>query len=352
MKRKTKNLLAVFSGAAFVILGIAAFVAARYYVDNRLSNFSGEYVLYIDEGMDGRAVLDSIEKNAGVIRWGSLERVARKTGLDTSMKQGRYEIRPGMPSIYVARMIINNWQTEARLTISGYIRDKGRLATVLARPLQLDSSDIAPLLHDDEYLSKFGFTSETVLGMILPDTYHVFWTATPCEVMDRMKSEYDKFWTDERKALADSIGLTPLEVSTLASIIMEESNVRDEYPIIAGVYLNRLRNGMKLQADPTARYAYGDFTITRVLKSHTRIDSPYNTYMYYGLPPAPINVASKAAIDGVLHVQTHDYLYFCARPEFDGRHNFAATYSEHLRNARAYQKAYKEWVKRKQSGGE
>lgn len=342
-RRKT----AVFSCVALLLAAAAAFVGARYYVDNRLSNFTREYVLYVDEGMDGRAVLDSIDRNAGVIRNGSLERMARQEALDVSLKQGRYEIKPGMSSVYVVRMIVNNWQTEARLTISGYIRDRGRLASVLTRSLQIDSADIAPLLYDDEYLSTFGFTGETILGMILPDTYHVFWTATPQQVMERMKLEYDRFWTPERLSKASGLDLTPLEVSTLASIIMEESNVKDEYPVIAGVYLNRLRKGMKLQADPTARFAYGDFTITRVLKSHTRIDSPYNTYMYYGLPPAPINVAGKEAIDGVLNAQEHDYLYFCARPEFDGRHNFAVTYSEHLKNARAYQKAYREWAKSK-----
>lgn len=343
MSRIKKISVAVLSVAA-AVFSVAAFMAVRYYVDNKVSNFTKAYVLYVDEGMDGQAVLDSIVRNAGVIRPGSLERMAAKEGLDASMKEGRYEIKPGMSSVYVIRMIVNNWQTEARLTISGYIRDKGRLAAVLARPLQIDSADIAPLLYDDGFLSEFGFDSETVLGMILPDTYHIFWTASPEEVIRRLGTEYGRFWDERRRSEAAAIGLTPLEVSTLASIIMEESNVVDEYPVIAGVYLNRLHKGMKLQADPTARFASGDFTLTRVLKSHTRIDSPYNTYMYHGLPPAPINVASKAAIEGVLHAQKHDYLYFCARPEFDGRHNFAATYSEHLRNAAAYRKAYKEWL--------
>ena len=161
------------------------------------------------------------------------------------------------------------------------------------------------------------------------------------------KKEYDAFWTEDRVAKARRQGLSKMETSIMASIVSGETLQKSEYPVIAGVYLNRLRKGMKLQADPTARFAYGDFTITRVLKSHTRIDSPYNTYMYYGLPPAPINVAGKEAIDGVLNAQEHDYLYFCARPEFDGRHNFAVTYSEHLKNARAYQKAYREWAKSK-----
>lgn len=352
MGKSRKMLVRVALPCFIAVTGIVAFVLVRYYIDHKAGNFTEPYVLYVDDGSTVGSVLDSLNRNAGVIRQGSLVRMADEEGLSGALKQGRYEVKPGMSSAYVVRMIINNWQTETKLTISGYIRDKGRLARVLSRPLQLDSADIAALLNDDAYLSGLGFDSETVLGMVLPDTYHLYWTATPEQVMERLKAEYDRFWNAGRLRKADSLGLTPLEVSILASIVMEESNVKDEYPVIAGVYLNRLRKGMKLQADPTARFATGDFTITRVLYSHTRIDSPYNTYMYHGLPPAPINVPGKAAIDGVLNAADHDYLYFCARPEFDGRHNFAATYSEHKRNARAYQKAYKEWVKKKSADQE
>lgn len=345
-RRKKRKILAV--SVLVLAAAFAAAFAARYYVDNRMSNFTEKYVLYVDRGATEGSILDSIKANAGVVMEGSLDRMARKEGLALGFKEGRYVITPGMSSVYVIRMINNCWQTPANLTISGYIRDRGRLSKVLARPLQTDSASIAPLLADTAVLGRYGFTPETVLGMILPDTYHVYWTVSPEDLVDRLADEYDRFWDSTRLAKADSIGLTPLQVSTLASIVMEESNARDEYPLIASVYLNRLRKGMKLQADPTARFASGDFTITRVLYKHTRIDSPYNTYKYYGLPPAPINVASKAAIDGVLNAADTGYLFFCARPEFDGRHNFAVTFQEHKKNARAYQAAYRDWLRRKQ----
>ena len=161
------------------VTGIVAFVLVRYYIDHKASNFTEPYVLYVDDGSTVGSVLDSLNRNAGVIRQGSLVRMADEEGLSGALKQGRYEVKPGMSSAYVVRMIINNWQTETKLTISGYIRDKGRLARVLSRPLQLDSADIAALLNDDAYLSGLGFDSETVLGMVLPDTYHLYWTATP-----------------------------------------------------------------------------------------------------------------------------------------------------------------------------
>lgn len=342
-----KTLKIVLLLAVTAVLGAAAFAGIRHYMDNVVSNFEHKYVLYIDEGMTLDSVIDSIEANASVKRGGSLRRMAVAEGLDTIMTQGRYLIQPGMSSAYVARMIRNNWQTPARVTVAGYIRDRGKLSKVLSRSLQMDSADVSVLLADEQYLDSLGFPGQQVLGMVLPDTYEVYWTVTPEQLLERFRKEYDRFWDSLRLAKADSIGLTPKQVSVLASIIMEESNAIEEYPDIAGVYLNRLRKGMKLQADPTARFAYGDFTVTRVLYRHTEIDSPYNTYKYYGLPPAPINVPSKQAIDGVLNARDHNYLFFCARPEFDGRHNFAVTYAEHRRNAKAYQRAYTEWKRRK-----
>lgn len=166
----------------------------------------------------------------------------------------------------------------------------------------------------------------------------MYWTASPEEIFTRFRKEYDAFWTTERLAKAEALGLTPLEVSTLASIVNGETLQQSEYPVIAGVYLNRLRRGMKLQADPTVAFCF-NYELDRILKKHTRVDSPYNTYRYAGLPPAPINVSPKACIDAVLNPDTHGYLYFCASPDFDGTHRFAVSYSEHLRNARAFQRA-------------
>jgi UPF0755 protein len=173
--------------------------------------------------------------------------------------------------------------------------------------------------------------------MVLPDTYEMYWTASVKEIFDRLKKEYDAFWNPDRLAKARKQGLSQLEVSVVASIVSGETLKAFEYPLIAGVYLNRYKKGMKLQADLTVCFCY-DYTLDRVLKKHLTIDSPYNTYKYAGLPPAPINVPPKACLDAVLNPDKHGYIYFCASPAFDGTHRFAVTYKEHLKNAKAFQR--------------
>jgi UPF0755 protein len=203
--------------------------------------------------------------------------------------------------------------------------------------MMVDSASVADALYDEDFLAGYGFNSENVFAMVLPDTYQMYWTASVEEIFDRFKKEYDAFWTDARKDKAKKQGLTPMQVSIMASIVSGETLKNFEYPVIAGVYLNRYRKGMKLQADPTVCFCF-DYKLDRVLKKHLTIDSPYNTYKYVGLPPAPINVPPKACLDAVLNAENHNYIYFCASPAFDGTHRFAATYSEHMKNARAFQK--------------
>ena len=175
--------------------------------------------------------------------------------------------------------------------------------------------------------------------MLLPDTYDVYWNISAESLLDRMEREYNRYWNDERLEKAHKAGLSPIEVATLASIVEEETNIADEMPIIAGLYINRLRKRIPLQADPTIKFAIGDFGVKRILKKHLRIDSPYNTYKHYGLPPGPIRIASKQAIDAVLNYRKSNYIYMCAKDDLSGRHNFAATLAEHNRNARKYHKA-------------
>jgi UPF0755 protein len=203
--------------------------------------------------------------------------------------------------------------------------------------MMVDSATVAAALDDESFLAKYGFTPENVFAMVLPDTYQMYWTASVEEIFDRLKKEYDAFWTEERLAKAKAQKLSKMQVSVLASIVSGETLKDFEYPVIAGVYLNRYRKGMKLQADPTVCFCY-DYKLDRVLKKHLLIDSPYNTYKYAGLPPAPINVPPKACLDAVLNPDKHGYIYFCASPEFNGTHNFAVTYGEHLKNARAFQR--------------
>ncbi len=335
---KKKITAIVLSAGALVVAGICLWVGLRYLTDNRMPNFSKEYVLYVYPDMPASTVLDSLVSWAGTVREGSLMRCVRKENLDDRIRPGRYEIEPSMTSIYVVRMLCNGWQSPQKLTLSGTIRSKGRLAASIDRQMMVDSVTVDSLLNSNEFLRQFGFDSTNVFAMFLPDTYYMYWTASPQEIFSRFKSEYDTFWTDERQAKADSLGLSRMEVSILASIVSGETLKSFEYPVIAAVYLNRLRIGMKLQADPTVAYCFG-YRLNRILKVHTRVDSPYNTYKYAGLPPAPINVPPKACIDAVLNPDRHNYLYFCASPDFNGTHRFAETYSEHLRNARAFQRA-------------
>lgn len=323
---------------AFVIFAtLAGTFVVRYVSDNRKPNFTNEYVLHVYPDMTMQDVIDSLYAGAGALRARSIERTFQKMDVSQKMKPGCYVISPSATSIYVARMLVFGWQTPQNLTLSGTIRSKGSLAKKISNQMMVDSASVHAALIDDEFLSQYGFTSEDVFAMILPDTYQMYWTASVKDIFDRFKKEYDAFWTSERVAKAEALKLSRKQVSVVASIVSGETLKSFEYPLIAGVYLNRYRKGMKLQADPTVCFCY-DYTLDRVLKKHLQIDSPYNTYKYAGLPPAPINVPPKACIDAVLNPDKHGYIYFCASPEFDGTHRFAVSYSEHMKNARAFQR--------------
>lgn len=336
MKMKSKILWPVLAVMA-VLAGVAGFVGGRYYVDNRMPNFTKDYVLYVYPDMPVGQILDSLCIGAGAERPKSVERAFAKMEVESKVKPGRYVIEPSATSIYAARMLVFGWQTPQNLTLSGTIRNKGVLAKKISMQMMVDSASVADALYDEDFLAGYGFNSENVFAMVLPDTYQMYWTASVEEIFDRFKKEYDAFWTDARKDKAQKQGLTPMQVSIMASIVSGETLKDFEYPVIAGVYLNRYRKGMKLQADPTVCFCF-DYKLDRVLKKHLTIDSPYNTYKYVGLPPAPINVPPKACLDAVLNADKHNYIYFCASPAFDGTHRFAATYTEHMKNARAFHK--------------
>ena len=316
---------------------VCCFVAGRYYVDNKKSNFTEDYVLYVYGNTTDVQVMDSLKANAGVVRPGSLKRCFDKMDVAGNIKPGRYVISAESPSIYVARMLVFGWQTPQKLTLSGTMRSKGSIAKKISSQMMVDSVSVATALNDPVFLAGYGFTPENVFALFLPDTYEMFWTASVTEIFSRMKKEYDAFWNSDRLAKARAQRLTPMQVSVLASIVSGETLKSFEYPVIAGVYLNRYRKGMKLQADPTVAFCY-DYKLDRILKKHLTVDSPYNTYKYAGLPPAPINVPLKACLDAVLEPQNHNYIYFCASPAFDGTHRFAVSYSDHLKNARAFQR--------------
>lgn len=230
-------------------------------------------------------------------------------------------------------------ETPIKLSFTHAIRTREQLAGFMGKKLLLDSVDVIQRLNDEEYMAHFDLTPETAVCLFIPNTYEVYWTMSADQLFARMYKEYQRFWNDERLAKAKRLGLTPVEVATIASIIASETNKTEEYPTIASIYINRLNKGIALQACPTVIFATGDFSLRRVLKRHLTIDSPYNTYKYRGLPPGPIRLSRPDVIDAVLNAPKTNYLYMCANPDFSGTHIFSSTYAQHSAVARQYQRA-------------
>ncbi|PKP42094.1 MAG: endolytic transglycosylase MltG [Bacteroidetes bacterium HGW-Bacteroidetes-10] len=330
---------ALYSIAAIVLIAAASITWYGYSLLFK-NNIHGETgYLYIREGATVESFMTDIDSLGTIRNKRSLRRVASIEKLEGSIKPGRYRIKSGMGNREIVRMVKYGWQTPLNITISGNIRTKERLAGILSRKLEADSSSMLRMLNNDSLAFSMGFKPETFIGMFIPDTYEVFWTVTPVELAERFRKEYEKFWNEERRAQAYAAGFTPEQITIIASVVAEETNIREEYPVIAGVYINRLKAGIPLQADPTVKFALNDPSVKRILFKHLQIESPYNTYKNKGLPPGPITIPSAAAIDGVLTFKKHGYFYFCAKPSLDGSHVFASSLAEHGRNARAYQNA-------------
>lgn len=254
------------------------------------------------------------------------------------IKPGVYELESQMNNFDAIRKLRSGEQTPVDITFNN-VRLKQELAEKITFGIGLEPEAFLKLLNDGEFLAQYGFTEENVLAMFIPNTYEVYWTISAEKLFERMNEEYNSFWTEGKKQKAESLGLTPVEVSVLASIVQDESIMSEEKPTIAGLYLNRLERNMALQADPTVKYALGDFTLQRILTKDTKVDSPYNTYRYKGLPPGPINLPSISSLNSVLNYEEHSYLYMCAKEDFSGYHRFAKTLAQHNRNARLFQQA-------------
>jgi UPF0755 protein len=254
------------------------------------------------------------------------------------IKPGHYVLQEGMSNDALINMLRLGTQTPVQVIFNN-IRTKEQLARVISKQIEADSSSLMAFLNDTAYLLALGLNNETALCLFIPNTYEFFWNTSARQFMDRMQREHDAFWAGNREEKARAIGLSQAEVITLASIVDKETNKNDEKAAIAGVYMNRLDRNWLLQADPTLVYASGDFGLTRVLNIHKEINSPYNTYMYAGLPPGPICIPSIASIDAVLNYEDHDYFFFCAKDDFSGYHVFAKSITQHNRNARRYHKA-------------
>lgn len=266
------------------------------------------------------------------------ESYARSNGMD-SVRAGNYALKSGTSYRKALSDLFLGRQTPVRLTFNN-IRTMDRLAGVVSKYIEADSLALLNTLRDESVIRETGLTKATFPSLFIPNTYEVYWTMTPEEFVARMKKEHDRFWNDERLTQAKKLGYTPEQIATIASIVIEETKFKGEMTQVAGVYVNRLRVGMPLQADPTVKFAMGDPSIRRVLNKYLTYDSPYNTYKYAGLPPGPICVPSITALDATLAYadadKKHGYYYFCAKADFSGKHSFARTLPEHNRNAAAY----------------
>lgn len=323
-------------------IGVILVIALPFYFFFRsVSTLDETHYLYIDADDTQDSVINKIKPIALPTSMAGLQTLLRHAGYEDHIKTGRYAIKPGEGAFTIFRHLRSGQQESLHLTIPE-VRTMDRLAAVLGKRLMIDSATIASALYSQEVTTKLGYDTCTIAAMFIPNTYDIYWNISIDGLLERMQKEHDRFWNADRKAKAAQIQLTPNEVATLASIIDEETANNAEKPMIAGMYMNRLKENMPLQADPTIKFALKDFALKRIYNKLLKVDSPYNTYVHEGLPPGPIKIASIKGTDAVLNYVNHDYLYMCAKEDFSGTHNFAKTYPEHLKNAAKYTKALNE----------
>jgi UPF0755 protein len=326
------------TGFLLALLVAAAFIGWRFFMSNTTFSEKSKF-LYIHTGhATYTAMLQTIRDSNFIHNPGSFEWLGKRMKLDEAVKPGRYEIEKGMSLIALARMLRNGRQSPVNLVITKF-RTKEALAGAFGRKLECDSLAIIKYLNNNDSLKAFNLDTNTVMAMIHPNTYTSFWNTTPGGIFKKFYAQHKTVWTEERRRLAQEQGLTPVTATILASIVDEESNDPADKANIASVYLNRYKKGMRLQADPTVKFALRNFGLKRIYLKYLAVESPYNTYKYAGLPPGPICTPSPQTLDIVLHAPQTGYLYFVAKSDFSGRHVFSETYEEHLRNAKAFQQA-------------
>ena len=308
------------------------------YQPNITLNKKSEQFIYIPTNSKFSDVVRVLSDEGLLIDKNSFEWVAEKKNYRYNIKAGRYFINRELNNNELVGLLRSGMQIPVKVTFNN-LRTEQQLAGKVTSQIEADSLAIMQNLSDTTFLIETGLNHNNVNCLFIPNTYQLYWNTSAKQFIDRMQKEYNKFWNNERLKKAATIGLTKFEVSTLASIVEMESYKKDERPIIARLYLNRLKKGMKLQSDPTIIFAIGDFTIRRVLTKDLRIDSPYNTYLHKGLPPGPICIPSINAIDAVLSATKNEYLFMCAKEDFSGYHNFAKTSKEHSKNAKKYRRA-------------
>ena len=339
-KKKTKTVfvLKIILSIVSLLIIIGGITGYSYYKKIYFPNVKtskSKTYLYIPTGANFNDLLQILSKDSLLLDVSSFEWLAEQKNYINHVKPGKYRISNNMNNNELINLLRSGNQEPVYLIILGF-RTKEELAKRIGNNLEADSISIINLLNSESFANKYGFNNNNILTIIIPNTYEFFWNTSAEDFFSRMAKEYKNFWNNHRQQRASEAGMTQTEVSILASIVQQETNKTDEMPVIAGVYINRLHKGMRLQADPTVVFAVGDFTLQRVLKIHLETKSPYNTYLHDGLPPGPICIPWQKTIDAVLNYSKHKYLYFCAKEDFSEYHNFAKTSMEHKRNAEYY----------------
>ncbi len=336
-KRKRKN------GQSFItrhalMLAIAALVSLCGVITVAwfgLQRHKGETAWIVIPGnATSSAIADSLKSQLGNVEGTRVHMLWKLSGGSASRARGRYKVEPGQYSARTAWRLRGGMQTPVKIHWSD-VRTMTQLADRISAKMEFDSADFLEACNT--ILPDSGFCKEEFPAAFVPDSYEFYATTSAVNVVKKLLSYRNRFWNPRRRSEAQAIGLTPKEVATLASIVEEESAKSDELPVIARLYMNRLNKGMPMQADPTVKFATGNFKLRRITGEHLQISSPYNTYMHKGLPPGPIRIASQKGIDAVLNAPEHEYIYMCAKEDFSGRHNFAANYADHRKNAQRYQ---------------
>lgn len=325
----------IFFAAAFIVAGVRGYQLYQFVFQK---NVRINYVLIISEDDTYKSVSSRLESDMVLTSMKAFKWVARKKNYAENIKPGRYKLTKGMITNELVNILRSGAQAPVNVTFNN-MRFKEDLAGKVSKYIQADSLAILTLFSDEKQINEWGFTTETFRTMFIPNTYEMYWTTSAEEFAKRMQNEYEKFWNEDRRKKAEALNISLEEVSILASIVQSETIKSDELPRVAGLYVNRLKRGILLQADPTVKYAVGDFNIKRVLNKHLEVESPYNTYKYAGLPPGPICFPSIQSIDAVLNYESHKFIYMCAKEDFSGYHNFAKTLRQHNRNADLYRKA-------------
>ena len=321
--------------SAILLVCIACLLFFRTFMSENVRN--RDVTVVVPPGADFEQVMDTLRKHEVL----KSEETFRKTAEALKYKTiriGKYDISGCRTNLDLVRLLRRGQHYPVKFTFNN-TRTVDQFVEKVGNKFFFEPEELAALLHDRNYMQKFGLSDTTSVCLFIPNTYEIYYDITAEEFLDRMNGYYQQFWNEQRKAMASEIGLTPVQVATLASIVEEENMRPSEKAIIAGLYINRLNKGMLLQSDPTVKFAIGDFARKRILNADLQIDSPYNTYKYKGLPPGPIRIPEASTMDSVLHYRHHNYLYMCAKEDFSGYHNFTASAAVHAQNAARYRAA-------------